>query len=58
MIPLQRTQLNGIGKEEFREKVRRIHRLEGTDFVLNGVFSRAVQNVHNLSLAGYCEQDR
>jgi len=30
--------------------------LEGTDFVLNRVFSKAVHNVHNLSLAGYCEQ--
>jgi len=34
------------------------HSLEGTDFVLNRLVSTAVQNVHNLSLAGYCEQDR
>ena len=33
-------------------------RLKGTDFVLNRFFSKAVQNVHNLSFAGYCEQDR
>jgi len=30
----------------------------GNRFCSEQVFSKAVLNVHNLSLAGYCEQDR
>jgi len=32
--------------------------MQGTDFVLTRFVSKAVLNVRNLSLAGYCDQDR